>query len=54
MSEYIEVSLVLVGKSTDDRMYSRITEEARRVTDDSAIEYIMHTSGTNTVEVLAH
>jgi hypothetical protein len=35
-------------------MYSRITEEVRRLMDDSTIGYIMHTSGTNTVEVSAH
>ena len=54
MSEYIDISFVIVGESTDDRMYSQIIEEVRRLVDDNTIVSIVHASSTNTVEVSAH
>jgi len=52
MSDYIEVSLVILGESRDDDIYKQIVEEINKV--NGKIVAISHTTGTNVIDVSAH
>lgn len=50
MSEYIDISLVIIGESTD--LYRRIMLEVSKA--DDTIVSMFHPIGANTIEVSAH
>jgi hypothetical protein len=52
MSEYIDISLVIIGESTDDDLYRRIMLEVSKA--DDTIVSVFHPIGANTIEVSAH
>jgi hypothetical protein len=52
MLEYIDISLVIIGESTDDDLYRRIMLEVSKA--DDTIVSMFHPIGANTIEVSAH
>lgn len=52
MSEYIDISLVIIGESTGDDLYRRIMLEVSKA--DDTIVSMSHPIGTNTIEVSAY
>jgi hypothetical protein len=52
MSDYIEVSLIILGESTDEDTNWQIVEDIRRA--NGRIVDISYTENTNTIYVSAH
>ena len=52
MSEYFDVSFVIVHDIVDDLMYSQIIEEVKLIYDD--VVSIIHSIVTNTIEAPSH
>jgi hypothetical protein len=52
MSYYTEISLIILGESTDEDSYCQIIEDVRRV--NGKIVAISHSANTTTIHVSAH
>jgi hypothetical protein len=52
MSEYIDISLVIIGESTGDDLYRQIMLQVSK--EDDTIVSMFHPIGANTIEVSAH